>query len=246
MNRSTPGLPVHHQLPEFTQTHTHRVHDAIQPSPPPAPNPSQHQSFLMSQLFAWGGQSTGVSALASFLPKKSQGWSSEWSGWISSQSKGLSRVFSNTTFQKHQFFGAQLSSQSWWNHYIWEVCSTNWWAPVTTAMPAADMSQQKEPSSSLRQCPTLSCTTITSKVEQIELQSFASSAMFTRPLANQLPVLQVSWQLFAGKKFSQPAWCRKSFLRVRQILRHGFLCCRNKQTYFSLSKMSWLQWFLFY
>ena len=67
MNRSTPGLPVHHQLPEFTQTHVHRVGDAIQPShpvsfpSPPAPNPSQHQSFLMSQLFARGGQSTGVS-----------------------------------------------------------------------------------------------------------------------------------------------------------------------------------------
>ena len=55
------------------------------------------KSFLMSQLFAWGGQSTGVSALASFLPKKSQGWyASEWTAWISLQSKGLSRVFSNT------------------------------------------------------------------------------------------------------------------------------------------------------
>ena len=71
------------------------------------------ESFSRSQLFAWGGQSTGASALASFLPKKSQGWSpSEWIGWISLQSKGLSRVFSNTTVQKHQFFGAQLSSQS--------------------------------------------------------------------------------------------------------------------------------------
>ena len=64
-------------------------------------------SFPMSQLFAWSGQSTGVSALASYPPKKSQGWSpSEWTGWISLQSKGLSRVFSNTTVQKHQFFGA--------------------------------------------------------------------------------------------------------------------------------------------
>ena len=107
MNRSTPGLPVHHQLPEFTETHIHRVSDAIQPShplsspSPPAPNPSQHQSFPMSQLFARGGQSTGVSASASFLPKKFQGYSpSEWTGWISLQSKGLSRVFSNTTVQK--------------------------------------------------------------------------------------------------------------------------------------------------
>ena len=71
------------------------------------------ESFPMSQLFTWGGQRTGFSALASFLPKKSQGWSLlEWTGWISLQSKGLSRVFSNTTVQKHQFFGAQLSSQS--------------------------------------------------------------------------------------------------------------------------------------
>ena len=120
MKCSTPGLPVRHQLPKFTQTHVHRVSDVIQPShplsspSPPAPNPSQHQSsFPMSQLFTWGGQTTGVSALASFLPKKSQGWSpSEWTGWISSQSKALSRVFSSTIVQKHQFFGAQLSTQS--------------------------------------------------------------------------------------------------------------------------------------
>ena len=64
------------------------------------------ESFPMSQLFTWGDQSTGASALASFLPKKSQGWSpSEWTGWISLQSKGCSRVFSNTTVQTHQFFG---------------------------------------------------------------------------------------------------------------------------------------------
>ena len=69
-------------------------------------------SFPMSQIFTWGGQSTGVSALASLLPKKSQGWSLlEWTGWISLQSKGLSRVSFNTTVQKHQLFGAQSSSQ---------------------------------------------------------------------------------------------------------------------------------------
>ena len=69
-------------------------------------------SFPMSQLFAWDCQSTGVSALASVLSKNTQGWSPlEWTGWISLQSKGLSGVFSNTTVQKHQFFGAQLSSQ---------------------------------------------------------------------------------------------------------------------------------------
>ena len=68
------------------------------------------ESFPMSQLFAWGGQSTGVSAWASFLPKNTQGWSPlEQTGWISLQSKGLWRVYSNTTVQKHQFFSAQPS-----------------------------------------------------------------------------------------------------------------------------------------
>ena len=80
------------------------------------------ESFPMSQLFAWGGQSTGVSALASVLPKNTQGWSpSEWTGWISLQSKGLSRVFSNTTVQKHQFFSAQLSSQSNSSIHTWPL-----------------------------------------------------------------------------------------------------------------------------
>ena len=124
MNRSTPGLPVHHQLPEFTQTRVHRVRDAIQPShpllspSPPAPNPSQHQS-----LFQWVNSSHQVSkasALASFLPKNTQGWSpSEWTGWISLQSKGLSIVFSNTTVQTHQFFSAQPSSQSNSHIHTW-------------------------------------------------------------------------------------------------------------------------------
>ena len=116
MNCSMPGLPVHHQLPEFTQTHVHRVSDAIQPFHPlsspssPALNPSQHQGFFpVSQLFAWGSQSTGVSASASVLPMNTQGWSPlEWTGWISLESKGLLRVFFNTTVQKHQFFSAQF------------------------------------------------------------------------------------------------------------------------------------------
>ena len=120
---SMPGLLVHHQLLEFTQTHVRRVSDAIQPSHPlsstcpPVPNSTQHQSLPMSQLFTWSGQSIGVSALASFLPKNTQDWSLlEWTGWISLQSKALWRVFSNTTVQKHQFFGTQLSS--WSNSHI--------------------------------------------------------------------------------------------------------------------------------
>ena len=116
MDCSTPGLPVHHQLPEFTQTHVHWVGDAIQPSHPlsspssPAFNLPALGSFPMSQLFAWGGQSIGVSASTSVLPMNTQDWSPlGWTSWISLQSKGLSRVFFNTAVQKHQFFGTQLS-----------------------------------------------------------------------------------------------------------------------------------------
>ena len=131
MNHSMPGLPVHHQLLEFTQTHVHWVGDAIQPShplsspSPPAPNPSHHQS-----LFQWVNSSHEVakvlvSASTSVLPKNTQDRSPlEWTGWISLQSKGLSRVFSNTTVQKHQFFGAQLSSQSNFHIHTWPLEKT--------------------------------------------------------------------------------------------------------------------------
>ena len=121
-------LPLHHQLPEFTQTHVYWVGDDIQLShplsspSPPAPNPSQHKSFLMSQLFAWGGQSIRVSASGSVLPMNTQDWSPlEWTGWISLQSKGFLRVFFNTTVQKHQFFSAQLSSQSNSHIHTWPL-----------------------------------------------------------------------------------------------------------------------------
>ena len=214
MNHSTPGLPVHHQLTELTQTHVHGVSDTIQPSHPmsspsppafnlsqlsvfsnesvlirwprktmdtrissvqfshsvlsdslrphepqhtrppcPSPTPRVYSnscpssqwchpaisssvvpfsscpqslpasgSFAMSQLFAWGGQSIGVSVSASVLPMNTQDWSPlGWTGWISLQSKGLSRVFSNTTVQKYQFFGAQLSSQSNSHIHTWPL-----------------------------------------------------------------------------------------------------------------------------
>ena len=99
-------------------------HPAISSSGIPFSSCSQSlpasESFPMSQLFAWGGQSTGVSALPSVLPMITQDWSSlEWTGWISLQSKGLSRVISNTTVQKHQFFGTQLSSQSNSHIHTW-------------------------------------------------------------------------------------------------------------------------------
>ena len=118
MNRSMPGLPVHHQLPEFTQTLVHRVTDAIQPShplsspSPPAPNPNMRVFSNESTLhMRWPKYS---SFSFSIIPSKEIPGliSSEWTGWISLQSKGLSRVFSNTAVQKHQFFSAQPSSQS--------------------------------------------------------------------------------------------------------------------------------------
>ena len=115
MDCSTPGLPAHHQLLDFTQTHAHWVGDAIQPShpllppSPPAINLSQHQG-----LFKWVSSSHQVAKLLEFqLQHQSFQWVYQdwfplgWTSWISLQSKGLSRVFSNTTVQKHQFFGTQ-------------------------------------------------------------------------------------------------------------------------------------------
>ena len=126
MDCSTPGLPVHHQLPEPTQTHVHSVSNAIQPSHsrsspfPPVFNFSQHQG-----LFQWTGSSHQVAKVLEFqLKHQSFQWILNlfplgWTGWISLQSKGLSRVFSSTTVQKHQFFGAQLSSQSNSHIHTW-------------------------------------------------------------------------------------------------------------------------------
>ena len=127
MNHSTPGHAAHHKLPEFTQTHVHWVGDAIQPSHPvlsPSPpgfNLSQHQGFFYNESVTpirW--PKYWVSASASDLPMNIQDWSPlGWTGWISLQSKGLSRVFSNTTIQKHQSFSAQLSLESNTHIHTW-------------------------------------------------------------------------------------------------------------------------------
>ena len=116
MDCSTSGFPDHHQLPEPTKTHVYHICGAIQPShpllspSPPAFNLSQHQ----------GGQSIGISASRSVLPMNIQDWSLlGWTGWISVQSKGLSRVFSNTKVQKYQFLGVQLSLQSNSHIHTW-------------------------------------------------------------------------------------------------------------------------------
>ena len=111
MDCSMPGLPVHQQLLEFTETHLHWVADTIQPSHPLVVPLSSHLqsfpasgSFQISQFFASGGQNIGVSASTSVLPMNYQDWSPlGLTGWISLQSEGLSRVFSNITVQKHQF-----------------------------------------------------------------------------------------------------------------------------------------------
>ena len=124
MDCSTPGLPVHHQLPEFTQTHVHWVGGAIQlshllssPSPPTF-NLFQHQG-----LFKWvssslsGSQSIGASASASVLPMNIQDWFPlGLTGWTSLLSKRLSRIFSNITDQNIQYYGAQFSL--WSNSHI--------------------------------------------------------------------------------------------------------------------------------
>ena len=128
MNCSMPALPVHHHLPEFTQTHIHRVGDAIQwmISSSVIPFSSHLQSFpasgsfQMSQFFASNGQSIEVSVSLSVLPMNIQDWFPlGLTGWISLLSKGLSRIFSSTTVQKHQFFGAQLSLQFNPHIHIW-------------------------------------------------------------------------------------------------------------------------------
>ena len=119
MNHSTPGLPVHHQLLEFTQTHVHQVSDAIQPSHPlssPCPLPPippsirvfSNESTLRMRWPKYWSFSLSISPSNEHQGRSPLGWT----GWISLQSKGFLRVFSNTTVQKHQFFGTQLSSRS--------------------------------------------------------------------------------------------------------------------------------------
>ena len=125
MDCSTPGFPVCHLGACSNSCPSSRwCHPAISSSVIPfscCPQSLQASgSFPMSQLFAWGGQSIGFSALASVLPMNIQDWSPlGWTGWTSVQSKALSRVFSNTTVQKHQFFGTQLSSQSNSHIHTW-------------------------------------------------------------------------------------------------------------------------------
>ena len=136
------------------------------------------------------------------------------------------------------------------NHYIWEVCSANQWDSLKTARPAANIGEQNGFNSPWQQT-TSCCTTNASKVEIIDLGSFASFTIFTWPLASWLPLLQASRQLFAGKMLPQPAAGRKCFPRVCRIPNHRFLRSRNEHACFLLAKMCWLYnqnmcWFLFW
>ena len=130
-------------------------------------------------------------------------------------------------------------SEPWQNHYIWELCSANRWDTPKTAVPAVSNGQQNGRNSP-PQHPATCHTTNTLKLGWIGLPSFASSASFTWLNANELPLLQASWWLFAGKMLSQVTGGRKCFPKVHWILKHGFLCYRNKATYFSLAKICWL------
>jgi len=127
MDWSTLGFSVLHHLLELTQTHVHWVSDAIQQSCPLSfPSAFAFKLFQHQGLFQWvvsllsGGQRIRVSASASVLPMNIQDWFPlGWTGWISLQSRGLSKVISNTTVQKHQFFGAQPSLRSRFHIHAW-------------------------------------------------------------------------------------------------------------------------------
>ena len=126
MDCSTPGLLVHSQLPQFNKTHIHRVGAKIQPSHPLlSPSPPTYNLSQLQGLFKWVNSSHQVAKVLEFqLKHQSFQWILNlfplgWTGWISSQSKGLSRVFSSTTVQKHQFFGAQLSLHSNSHIHTW-------------------------------------------------------------------------------------------------------------------------------
>ena len=143
MDCSRPGFPVCPHHPELAQTYVHWVGAAIQPYHPVIPFSSCLQSFpasgsfLMSQLFASSGQSIGASASASVLSVNTQDWFPLWlTGLISLQSKELSRGFSNTTVQKHQFFGAQLSL---WSNSHHKSIVVNWKKKDLKLFPSKDI-----------------------------------------------------------------------------------------------------------
>ena len=149
------------------------------------------------------------------------------SGWIEKTFQSTCKSQTCTKKRSWSLFGGLLPkwsttlSESRWNHYIWEVCSANWrdaWKLQCLKLALVN-----------RLGPIVHCTTNASEVEWNGLQSFASSAIFTTwPPANQVPLLQASQQIFAGKTLLQPAGGRKYFPRVHWIPKLGFLHYRNK------------------
>ena len=140
MDCSTPGFPVRHQLPELTQTHVHHVGDAILSSVVPFSSCLQSfpalGSFPMSQFFTSGGWSIRASALASVLPMNIQDWFPlGWTGLLFLQSKGLSRVFSTTRVQKHQFFSTQP--------FLWSNSHIHTWLLKNHSFDYMDLCRQK-------------------------------------------------------------------------------------------------------
>ena len=128
MNRSTPGLPVHHQLPEFIKTHIHLVGDAIHPSQPlsspspPAPNSSRIRVFSNESALCMRWPKYWSFSFSIIPSKEHLGLISFRTDWLDLLAvQELSSVFSNTIVQKHQFFGAQLSSQSNSHIHTWPL-----------------------------------------------------------------------------------------------------------------------------
>ena len=167
-------------------------------------------------------------------------------GWTEKKLQSTSQSQTCTRKWSWSLFGGLLPlwstqlSESWWNRYIWKVWSENQWDALKTAMPAASTGRQKWPFFS-RTTP--DCTVaqpMLQRLNELDYEVLPHLSWVTRPRANQLPLLQASQQLFAGKTLPQPAQGTKCFPRVFQLPKHGFLQYRNKQTYFSLAKMCWL------
>ena len=174
-----------------------------------------------------------------------------WQPVMTSSVVGLRR--SSRTLPKAKVAPEKVMVTIWWSACIWST--TPFWIP---ANPLHLRSMLSKSAGSIENCNTCSWhwltewaqfsstalvthrTTNTSEVEWIGLWSFTSSTIFTWLLANWLPLLQASQQLFVGKTLPQPAGGRSCFPRVPWIPKHRFLCYRNKQTYFSLAKMCWL------
>ena len=166
------------------------------------------------------------------------------SGWTEKKLQSTSQSHTCTKKRSWLLFGGLLLSnplqlsESQENRYIWEVCSANQWNALKLATLAPGIGQQDGPNSFSWQC-TLHNQCFKNRINWA--MSFVSSIMFnTWPLTNRLPVFQASRQLFARKMLPQPSGGRKYFPRIQRIPKHGFLCHRNKQTYFTLAKMYWL------